>query len=283
MPIDSLPHGLTSLAIVVLLLGIKHGFDADHLATIDGLTRASAATHPRWARACGALFSLGHGAVVVAVALAVSHAAASWQVPGWLNTFGAWVSISFLIALGLMNLASVWLTPAHEVVSLKGLRHWLFRRARGGSGAPAAGHPVWALPIGALFAVSFDTVSQAAMFSATASRAGAWQGALFCALVFTLGMLVTDGINGLWISRLLRRGGSTARIASRAMGTAVGLASLLVAALGIARMASGTAGEWLDERELLLGVLVIAIVLTGSLFAARLGTGPRSKVETIDR
>jgi high-affinity nickel-transport protein len=280
MPIDSLPHGLTSLAIVVLLLGIKHGFDADHLATIDGLTRASAATHPRWARTCGALFSLGHGAVVVAVAMAVSHAAASWQVPGWLNTFGAWVSITFLIALGLMNIVSVWLTPAHETVSLKGLRHRLFRRALGGSAAPAAGHPLWAVPIGALFAVSFDTISQAAMFTAAASRAAAWQGALLCALMFTLGMLLTDGINGLWISRLLRRGGATARIASRVMGTAVGLASLLVATFGIARLASGAAGEWLDERELLLGFTVVAIVLAGSLFAARLDASAQSKART---
>ncbi len=123
MGIDALPHGLGGLAAVVLLLGMKHGFDADHLATIDGLTRAGTPAHPRWARACGALFSLGHGMVVVLVALAVSHAATTWQVPGWLNAFGAWVSISFLALLGLMNVMSVLLTPAHEMVTLKGLRH----------------------------------------------------------------------------------------------------------------------------------------------------------------
>jgi len=76
-----LPNDLVGLASVVLLLGVKHGFDADHLATIDGLTRAGAVSHSRWSRACGALFSLGHGAVVVAVALTISHAATSWHVP----------------------------------------------------------------------------------------------------------------------------------------------------------------------------------------------------------
>jgi hypothetical protein len=62
-----------------------------------------------------------------------------------------------------------------------------------------------------------------------------------------------------------------ARVASRVTGLAVGTASLLVAALGIVRMSSSTASEWLDERELLLGVMVVAIVLFGSLLAVRLG------------
>ena len=47
----------------------RHGFDADHLATIDGLTRYNARANPRLARMAGALFSLGHGVVVLLVAL----------------------------------------------------------------------------------------------------------------------------------------------------------------------------------------------------------------------
>ena len=35
------------------LLGIRHGFDADHLATIDGLTRLNAQRNPRLALAIG--------------------------------------------------------------------------------------------------------------------------------------------------------------------------------------------------------------------------------------
>jgi high-affinity nickel-transport protein len=54
---------------LAFVLGARHGFDADHLATIDGLTRGSAHTHPRLARSAGLLFSLGHGSVVLAVAL----------------------------------------------------------------------------------------------------------------------------------------------------------------------------------------------------------------------
>jgi high-affinity nickel-transport protein len=31
-----IPHDLGGIAAVALLLGMKHGFDADHLAAIDG-------------------------------------------------------------------------------------------------------------------------------------------------------------------------------------------------------------------------------------------------------
>mgnify|MGYP002481491783 CR=1 FL=1 len=66
---ESLPLDSPSLVALVFLLGLKHGFDADHLATIDGLTRFNARSRPRLARLCGTLFSLGHGAVVLAVAV----------------------------------------------------------------------------------------------------------------------------------------------------------------------------------------------------------------------
>ena len=74
---DALPHDLLAIAIVALLLGMKHGFDADHLATIDGLSRFNASANPRLARFAGALFSLGHGAVVLAVSLAAATVAAN--------------------------------------------------------------------------------------------------------------------------------------------------------------------------------------------------------------
>ena len=60
------------LLILTFVLGMKHGFDANHLATIDGLTRYNARSNPYLARFCGTLFSLGHGAVVMAIALGVS-------------------------------------------------------------------------------------------------------------------------------------------------------------------------------------------------------------------
>ena len=67
---DSLPQDWFTLAALVFALGMKHGFDADHLATIDGLTRYNARHNPGLARRCGMLFSIG---LVLLAPLASSH------------------------------------------------------------------------------------------------------------------------------------------------------------------------------------------------------------------
>src|ERR1700712_3153704 len=126
-PLD-LPHDFIGLAVVVCLLGMKHGLDADHLAAIDGLTRSNARERPRLARVAGLLFSLGHGAVVMAVALTASALSAAWHVPQWLDSFGAWVSITVLTALALVNIAGVLSTPAHQPSALVGWRSGVFGR-----------------------------------------------------------------------------------------------------------------------------------------------------------
>ena len=60
-----LPTEWGALAALALLFGLKHGFDADHMATIDALTRVNTRHGERHARWCDALFALGHGAAVV--------------------------------------------------------------------------------------------------------------------------------------------------------------------------------------------------------------------------
>ena len=102
---DPLPHDWFALLALVFTLGLKHGFDADHLATIDGLTRFNAGR--RVARWCGCLFSLGHGMVVMVIAVSVGALAGTWQVPQWVDDLGAWIAIGFLTVLGVLNLAAV--------------------------------------------------------------------------------------------------------------------------------------------------------------------------------
>jgi high-affinity nickel-transport protein len=251
MDATTLPHGLAGLNAVVLLLGLRHGFDADHLATIDALTRHHLQTSPRQARSIGALFSLGHGAVVIAVALVVAVLARHWQVPAWLTAFGAWTSIAVLLLLALLNIASLRRTHRHEPVRLVGLRsRWLGRVASAG--------PLAAAGIGALFALSFDTLSLAALFAVSASQQGGWQSALLCALVFTAGMLATDGLNGLWITRLLRRSDQRALRASRLMGWAVVAVSVFSAGLGVAGQLSAGGVE---VPELVPGAIVLGVML----------------------
>ena len=119
---ETLPQDLYALSLLVFVLGLKHGFDADHLATIDGLTRFNARANPRLARYCGVLFSLGHGAVVMAIALAVSALALHAPAPPWLEAFGAWVSIAFLAALGFLNIHAVLRADPTQVVQPVGLK-----------------------------------------------------------------------------------------------------------------------------------------------------------------
>ena len=83
-----LPTDWTALCALVFLLGMRHGFDADHLATIDGLTRLNRRRGAGFAGGCGALFSLGHGAVVLLIAALVGSASAQWVPPEWVDGFG---------------------------------------------------------------------------------------------------------------------------------------------------------------------------------------------------
>ncbi|MDD5249841.1 MAG: nickel transporter [Rhodocyclaceae bacterium] len=258
---DALPQDIVALSLLVFVLGVKHGFDADHLATIDGLTRFNSRSNPRLARFCGVLFSVGHGAVVVAISLTVSTLAQRWQTPAWLDTFGAWVSIAFLLALGLVNIDAVLRSGPGEVVRPVGLKGRFLGRLT------QAASPCWIALVGALFALSFDTISQAALFALTATRFGGWQQALMLGLLFMLGMLVTDGINGLWISGLIRRADQVAVIASRVMSLVVGGVSLLVGAFGVMKMSLPAIDSWSDGKELFFGGGVIAVIAGSFLMA----------------
>lgn len=261
---DALPQDIVALSLLVFVLGMKHGFDADHLATIDGLTRFNSRVNPRLARFCGVLFSLGHGAVVVAIALAVSTLASRWQTPEWLETFGAWVSVAFLLALGLVNIHAVLSSEPGQIVQPIGLKgRFLGRLAQAAS-------PFWIALVGALFALSFDTISQAALFALTATHFGGWQHALMLGLLFMVGMLVTDGINGLWISRLIRRADEVAVLASRVMSLVVGGMSLAVGVFGLMKMSLPAVEHWSDGKELAVGGAVMAVVAGSFLVSVRL-------------
>ncbi len=261
---EALPTDWLSLLILTFVLGMKHGFDADHLATIDGLTRYNARTRPGLARYCGTLFSLGHGAVVMAIALGVSAIAGQWTVPDWFGLLGSLISIAFLVALGSLNLAAVLRAAPDAVVQPVGLKGRLLGSLRHVS------HPVLVALVGALFALSFDTLSQAAFFALTATQFGGWQHALVLALLFMLGMLLTDGINGLWIARLIARADQVALIASRVMGLVVSAISLLVAAFGAAKLVSPAINAWSEGKELVFGGTLVAIIAISFLAALRL-------------
>ena len=253
---DHLPATWTALCLLAFGLGMKHGFDADHLATIDGITRCNARTSPRLARLAGSLFSLGHGGVVLLVALIAGTLASGWQTPAWLEVTGIGVSIAFLFGLAFVNLRGVLTADPNAVVAPAGLKGRLLGRF-------VSVRRPWAVAaVGALFALSFDTVSQAALFALAAGRFGGVVHALLVAGLFVLGMLVVDGINGVWISRLIRRADRTAVLASRVMACTVAAISLAVGGFTVAKLLLPAVDAWADGREMLLGAVVVTAVLT---------------------
>jgi len=270
---DTLPDNLIGLCLLVLSLGLRHGFDADHLATIDGLARWNMAARPRLARQCGAWFSLGHGAVVMAIAVALSTLAGRWQPPAWLELCGAGVSIACLIGLGLLNVQALLSAPCGQMVAPAGLKGRFLGRLAAASG------PGGIALVGALFALSFDTVSQASLFAIVATEFGGWRHALLLGVLFTLGMLAADGVHGVWIARLLRRSGETAVLASRIMGWVVAGLSFLVAGFGVLKLSSPAIGAWSDGKQLAFGAALVA-VLAGSFLMAAAMSRPRAPART---
>jgi nickel/cobalt transporter (NiCoT) family protein len=212
------------LAALVFVLGLKHGLDPDHLVAIDGFTRSS---RSRW---CGLFFSLGHGVVVTLVGVAVALIAVDWQAPRWLEYTGAWISIGVLLALGLANLAAALRAAPGRPVALVGLRgHWLPERLA------RASHPAVIAAVGAAFALSFDTISHALVFSMTGASLAGWYFAAVLGIVFTLGMALTDAANGLWVARLVASADARAAAASRVMSIAIALLCLVLGVLGLAK------------------------------------------------
>jgi high-affinity nickel-transport protein len=257
---SALPTHWLSLVAVVFLLGLKHGLDPDHLAAIDGLTRYNAGRKPRLSRWSGLLFSAGHGVVVTTVAVLVATVATQWRAPGWLEDTGTWISIAFLSLLGFANLLAVWRTPKDEVVRAVGFRSRFFARLT------HAEHPVLIAAVGAAFALSFDTISQAVLFSITGSNLAGWIFAMSLGVVFTAGMMATDALNGLWVSRLVARADERAAAASRVMSFAVAFAALGIAAVSAARRFSPAFDAGLEGWSFALsaGVVVLVVVAYGA-------------------
>src|SRR5258707_9460250 len=141
--ISPLPHDIAGLALMVFLLGLRHGMDPDHLATLDGLARHNAQTRPRLARWSGCFFSLGHGAIVTLIAGFVAATLHDGAAPQWLERLGAWISIVFLLALGIVNVVAVPPPPADRGMCPAGVQ------GRGAGGGAENRHPPRTPSVGA--------------------------------------------------------------------------------------------------------------------------------------
>jgi high-affinity nickel-transport protein len=255
------PFDLPSAIAFALLFGVKHGFDADHLATIDGLARLQAGRGRRvLARLSGALFSLGHGAMVLAAAALLQRYGIE-RLPDWLDPIGAWISIGFLSLIGAANLRAA-LGRRDGAARVSPLARAVLRLPLpSGIGA--------SLCVGALFALSLDTMTVAAWFGLAGGRLGGAASTLLLALAFVAGMIATDSVNGLAVAYLIGKSERFAERAGRLFSLLVASSALLVAGLGVARCSSDIVDAWADGKQLMFGALIVCITVAGFLVARR--------------
>ncbi len=186
--------------LLMFALGLRHGLDPDHIACIDSLTWRSIENGAGMARWVGALFALGHGMVVTAVAILLGQLAGSFTVPPHIAVIFEWLPTILLVAVGWLNLREL-LSPGRHYVA----RGWVSRlmpvrlRARCG--------PLGVVLVGMLFAVVFDTATQASMWAYATTVQGGSMAAMVAGLAFTLGMAMTDTIDARLLCGAARRSG----------------------------------------------------------------------------
>lgn len=205
-------------------LGLRHGLDLDHIATIDAITRV---VRKRYlSKMAGLLFSLGHGIPVITLSLLFGSGLMHSFIPEWLDASGKWISLFFLFLFGALNLITLFQNPNHSHLPLS-FRSFIAKKLMRTSG------PLIIMSIGALFALSFDTFSQVALFSISASLVSGWLFSGILGLVFTLGMMAADGLNGFFVATLIERADRKSMILSRGLGLLISLFSFLIGFFGL--------------------------------------------------
>lgn len=211
-----------SLILIVLLLGIRHGFEPDHLAVIDGMTRC---TNSKLSRYIGCLFSIGHGIVVILITVFIGFEAKKWNIPVWFDKLGQWVSILFLIFFGIYSLYTASKANRSDKIKFLGAKSFLFNKIVKIDANTSFLVPVL---IGMLFSLSFDTLSLTTAFSLTGYELGGAFFPILLGTIFMFGMMMTDGLNGYLVAYILNHVDKRSQFVSRLLGYVIGGFSLII-------------------------------------------------------
>jgi len=294
--------GAGTLAYV---LGVRHAFDADHIAAIDDTTRLML-QRGRRPVGVGFFFAMGHSTVVVALAMVVAAAAGTSTSAGVtaFRQIGGVVSVTvgmvFLLLVAVLNamvltgIVGLWRRMARgdldsRELELQLLNRGLMNRILGGR-ARALVRSSWHMyPVGILFGLGLETASEVTLLALSASAASS--GGLPVLAVFTLPLLFAAGMSAFdtldsllmtrayaWAFRRPARRlyynivttGLTVAIAG--FIATVYLADLLVRHAGIAGPVAGYA-RLSDHFEslgyVIVGLFVAAWLLAGGLWRIR--------------
>jgi len=210
------------LGVTAYLLGVRHAFDADHIAVIDNTTRKLVGEGTR-SLSAGFWFSLGHSSVVFGLAflLAIGVRAVVGPVQDegspllqTLGLVGSLVAGTFLILIGLSNLfAAVGIAKVYRRMRAGDfdeaeLEHHLQQRgflARLFARVMRRVSEPWHLyPVGLLMGLGFDTATQVALLVLAAGTAAftlPWYAILVLPVLFAAGMSLFDALDGILMSR----------------------------------------------------------------------------------
>ena len=206
---------LLGTAALAYSFGLRHAFDADHIAAIDNVTR-KLMQEGRRPVGLGLFFSLGHSTIVVALTIAIAITATALQdrfeaFKSFGGIVGTLVSALFLFAIAIANiivLASVWRTfqtvkrggrfveeDLDLMLANRGLLGRLFRRFF------RLIERSWQMfPLGVLFGLGFDTATEVGLLGVSATQASQglsiWSILVFPAL-FTAAMTLIDTTDSL--------------------------------------------------------------------------------------
>ncbi|WP_338080101.1 HoxN/HupN/NixA family nickel/cobalt transporter [Antrihabitans stalactiti] len=205
------------LGVTAYTLGCRHAFDADHIAAIDNTTRKLMAEDKK-PMSVGFWFSLGHSTVVFVLvamlAFGVKQLASSLSDEGsdlerWTGLFGTTVSGTFLILIGLLNLASmVGIYRVFQEAKLGRYDEEELERQLDNRGVlnrllgpvvKAVRKPWHMYPVGLLFGLGFDTVTEVSLLviaGGAATTGLPWYSILVLPVLFSAGMSLFDSLDG---------------------------------------------------------------------------------------
>ena len=203
--------------------GLRHAFDADHIAAIDDTTRLMLAKGKN-PLALGLFFSLGHSTIVMALCIGVAFAAR--QAAKFQKDFaetggiiGASVSTFFLYLVGILNLViligiiKVWKQAksgkfSHEHLTQLLNERSLMRRIFRGAFKKGFDHSWQLYPVGVLFGLGFDTATEVALLALSATAAVGTVGGFLpplaiiaLPLIFAAGMTLMDSLDGIFMTK----------------------------------------------------------------------------------
>ncbi len=205
------------IGVTAYTLGMRHAFDADHIAAIDNTTRKLMGEGQR-PLSVGFWFSLGHSSVVFALAFLLTlgvkalagpvrdDGSALHDVTGLIGTTVSGAFLYLIAAVNLVVLAGIWKVSRamragryDEAALEEQLDHRGFMNRLLGRVTKSVSRPWQMYPLGLLFGLGFDTATEIALLVLAGDGAASglpWYAILCLPVLFAAGMCLLDTVDG---------------------------------------------------------------------------------------